>query len=386
MSASPLRIAILTHSTNPRGGVVHALALGDALTALGHEVVVHAPDANQHGFFRQTRCGTACVPATPVGRDVTELVETRVTDYLHYFAQTGTDNFDVWHAQDGISANALATLKAQHRIGGFTRTVHHVDTFADPRLSALQQRGISEADQLLVVSRVWQERLQAEFDRRAELVGNGVDRVGFSPDRDDSDIVLREQLRLAQGPVFLAVGGVEARKNTLAILDAFAQIQKQRPMAQLIIAGGASVLDHASYQQQFAAALARSRLPLESVIQTGPMPQADMPALYRLACALVFASLNEGFGLSVLEAMACGTPVVVSRIAPFTEYLGPDDVCWCDPHDALSIAGAMRAAADPRQRPDLIANGFAVAARHDWTRTAKAHLPVYAHMRELYNA
>ena len=49
-----------------------------------------------------------------------------------------------------------------------------------------------------------------------------------------------------------------------------------------------------------------------------------MPALYRLACALVFASVNEGFGLAVLEAMACGTPVVVSRIAPFTEYLGAD--------------------------------------------------------------
>jgi glycosyltransferase-like protein len=386
MSSPPLRIAILTHSTNPRGGVVHSLALGDALTALGHEVVVHAPDANQHGFFRTTRCGTACVPAAPVGRDVTEMVETRIADYLHYFAQAGTDGFDVWHAQDGISANALATLKGQHRIAGFTRTVHHVDTFAEQRLSALQQRGISEADQLLVVSRVWQERLKSEFDRRAELVGNGVDRVGFSPDRDDNDVVLREKLNLAHGPVFLTVGGVEARKNTLAILNAFASIHQQRPTAQLLIAGGASVLDHASYQQQFAAALARSRLPSESVIHTGPLPQADMPALYRLACALVFASLNEGFGLVVLEAMACGTPVVVSRIAPFTEYLGEGDVCWCDPRDPVSIAGAMQAAADPRRRPDLIADGFAVAARHDWMRTAKAHLPVYAQLQELCHA
>ena len=65
MSASHLRIAILTHSTNPRGGVVHALALGDALTALGHEVVVHAPDINQHGFFRATRCGTRWRAASP---------------------------------------------------------------------------------------------------------------------------------------------------------------------------------------------------------------------------------------------------------------------------------------------------------------------------------
>ena len=59
-----LRVAILTHSTNPRGGVVHGLELGDALCRLGHQVVVHAPDATGAGFFRDTLCGTTGVPVS----------------------------------------------------------------------------------------------------------------------------------------------------------------------------------------------------------------------------------------------------------------------------------------------------------------------------------
>ncbi|HEY9215450.1 MAG TPA: MSMEG_0565 family glycosyltransferase, partial [Ancylobacter sp.] len=65
-----LRIAILAHSTNPRGGVVHALELADALTRLGHEAAVHAPDAKGTGFFRPTLCETVSVPASPIGSDV----------------------------------------------------------------------------------------------------------------------------------------------------------------------------------------------------------------------------------------------------------------------------------------------------------------------------
>ena len=106
----PLRIAILAHSTNPRGGVVHALALGDALTRLGHEAVVHAPDAKGGGFFRKTLCDTVSVAAAPAGSSMREMVETRIADYVSYFDTPARRRFDVFHAQDGISGNALATL------------------------------------------------------------------------------------------------------------------------------------------------------------------------------------------------------------------------------------------------------------------------------------
>ena len=111
--------------------------------------------------------------------------------------------------------------------------------------------------------------------------------------------------------------------------------------------------------------------------------QALMPALYRSADALVFPSIKEGFGLVVLEAMASGVPVVTSRIAPFTEYLGDGDVLWCDPHDTGSIAAAMAAALEPAAGAAVVARGFAVAARHDWATAARAHLPAYEALSEV---
>ena len=98
---SALRIAMLAHSTNPRGGVVHALELADALVKLGHEPVVHAPDAKSAGFFRPTLCETVSVPASPVGTDITEMVEIRAADYVRHFENPAHRCFDVFHAQDG---------------------------------------------------------------------------------------------------------------------------------------------------------------------------------------------------------------------------------------------------------------------------------------------
>jgi glycosyltransferase involved in cell wall biosynthesis len=116
------------------------------------------------------------------------------------------------------------------------------------------------------------------------------------------------------------------------------------------------------------------------------VPDAEMPSLYRLADALVFASLREGFGLAVLEAMASGCPVIVSHIPPFTEYLSEDGVAWCNPLNPGSIARAMTSVLGAATREKLVANGAAAVRRHDWVRTASAHVPVYDSMREAADA
>ena len=380
-----LRIAICSHSTNPRGGVVHALALGDALVRLGHQAVVHAPDVNGSGFFRSSLCQTVAIPASAAG-NVPELVAKRRAEYGQYFSRDGNRDFDVFHAQDSISANALADLKRDGKISRFARTVHHVDRFDEPVLTMLQARGIASADRHFVVSRQWQLHLDRHFGIQAEIVANGVDTQIFSAKADASDAQLRGLLRLGGGPILLAIGGIEERKNSLRILQAFARLRGQYENAQLIVVGGASLLDHSVYQQEFRAALATGDLPQSAVIIAGALPQAEMPSLYRIADALVFPSVKEGFGLVVLEAMACNLPVITSRIAPFTEYLGEDDVAWCDPQDIHSIARAMTQALHPERRAQLIQNGTRIAAQHDWQRIAKDHIAVYAKMKDLAHA
>jgi glycosyltransferase involved in cell wall biosynthesis len=197
---------------------------------------------------------------------------------------------------------------------------------------------------------------------------------------------LRRRFGLGCGPIFLAVGGVEERKNTARLLAAFQQFHKTRPTAQLVIAGGASLLDHSVYQTRFAELLDGGGLPGSAVIRTGAVPHADMPALYRLASALIFPSIKEGFGLAVLEAMATGLPVVTSRIEPFTEYLGASDVAWCDPLSVRSIADAMARVLTEPLCSQFVARGREVAARHGWPETARAHLAVYESLRELHHA
>ena len=170
------------------------------------------------------------------------------------------------------------------------------------------------------------------------------------------------------------------------ILEAFRRLHGAHPTARLLIVGGASLLDHRAYQRKFSDALSASGLPADAVIRTGPVPQADMPALYRISDALVFPSVREGFGLVVLEAMASFVPVVTSSIRPFTEHLGEDDVAWCDPLDVGSIAQAMASVLDPARRSDLVRRGAHVVARHDWRNTARAHLGAYAALQEVHHA
>lgn len=376
-----LRIAILTHSTNPRGGVAHCLSLAEALCALGHEAVVHAPDPSRRGFFRAAACPTVAVAAEPVGGATVDLVRTRIHDYLHHFSTSAACDFDVFHAHDGIGGNALATLRHRRLIPGFARTVHHVDSFADPQLAAWQNRSIREATRLLSVSRLWADWIKDETGAEAWIVGNGVDLSVYRGEPTEADAVVRERWGLGDGPVILAVGGFEERKNTVGIIEAFARLRGCHPHAQLVVVGGASLLDHAAYRARCQAALVSAGLdvgPGLPVIKTGPVLQADMPALYRAADLLAFPSWKEGFGLCVLEAMACGTPALVSRQPPFTEYLEPTDALFVDPADPEDIAQAMAAALVPDIRTRLQATGLSRAAAHSWRGCAERHLDAYA--------
>jgi glycosyltransferase-like protein len=381
-----LRIAMLAHSTNPRGGVVHALAVSEALTGLGHDVVLHAPDAKGHGFFRAARCEMRPFPVAPAAPDMHAMIEQRVADYVEHFSQSRNRGFDVYHAQDGISGNALATLKGRGLITGYMRTVHHLDAFADARIASLQTRSILEADAWMTVSSLWRDRLRDAFGVDATVCGNGVDRLRFHPGMDGRESELRLALGLSPGPIFLAIGGVEERKNTLRILEAFAQLVAIRPDAELVIAGGASLLDHGDYQQAFAARLARMGAAAASVHRLGVIADADMRRLYRLASALVFASVNEGFGLCVLEAMACGVPVIASAIEPFVSYLEPDEAIWCDPMSPATIADAMALALNADSALPFRKQGPSVAARFDWRSVAQAHEPQYRRLLEVADA
>jgi glycosyltransferase-like protein len=384
----PLRIGLLTHSVNPRGGVVHTLELATALHEAGHAVTVMAPASPGQTMFRTPPCRVELVPVSATPRDTVGMVRSRIDAFVgHLQGLLRHESFDVLHTQDSIGGNALAQLQDAGRIDGFVRTVHHLDTFEDPQLTRWQQTAFERASLVLSGSRLWCEHLQSEYGIEAHEINNGIDTLRFSPAAQDGDAALAQRLGIATGaPVVLAVGGIEARKNSLRLLAAFALLRIAYPRAQLVIAGGASLLDHAAYAQAFRAqmqALGVDEGPWQPLRVTGPLPDADIAALYRLADVVAMPSLREGFGLVVLEGLASGAPVVVSRIAPFTDYLAETDVSWADPEDAASIAEALAHALATRDSQRIDSSAARLSQRFSWATSAERHVALYrAHLKE----
>jgi glycosyltransferase-like protein len=378
----PLKIGLLTHSVNPRGGVVHTLELAHALHDAGHDVTVMAPASAGQQFFRPVRCATRLIPVGPTPRDMVEMVGTRIDAFTASIGELlATTRFDVLHTHDPIGGNALANLQERGLIDGFVRTVHHLEVFADVQLMRWQARGFRAARQVFCVSRLWQNLLATKHGVRAAQVRNGVQRDRFSPERQPGDALLAQRLGVRTGaPVVLALGGVEERKNTLRLLQAFVLLRASHPKAQLVIAGGASLLDHAQYGRDFAALAQASDLPIgpgAPIVLTGALPDDDIPALYRLADVVAMPSLNEGFGLVTLEALASGVPIVVSRIAPFTEYLRDGDGHWADPLKSASIAEALQAALASRSSARIAASAARLGETFSWAASATRHVQLY---------
>ncbi|HTH94366.1 MAG TPA: MSMEG_0565 family glycosyltransferase, partial [Rhodocyclaceae bacterium] len=371
------------------GGVVHCIELAEALTRQGHDVTLLAPARRGQVLFRTTHCTVRLIEDDGVhDSSLLDLVQQRIALFERYLSQPGHADYDVFHVHDGIGANALLNLRKRGLIPHYVRTVHHLDHYGNVDVDALEHRSIVSADAVLTVSPSWNEELQARLGVQAISVSNGVDLQRFSPQVGARDEALRLRLGLGKGsrngestaPIFLCVGGIEARKNTLAALEAFARVRHDLHDAQLVIAGGASLLDHSTYRVLFDAAAARHDLdiaPGGPVMVTGVLDDEDMAALYRLADCLVFPSIIEGFGLAIIEAMASGTPTIVSKMRPFTDFLGARDCIWVNQEDAEAIAQGMCHALMPGRRDALIANGHAVAARFDWDRSAEEHIHVY---------
>lgn len=174
----------------------------------------------------------------------------------------------------------------------------------------------------------------------------------------------------------LFLGTLEPRKNIVRLLEAYALWLHERPTSAkdaptLVIAGAKGWF----YETIFAR-VNELRLD-ERVIFPGFVPTEELPWWYRAAELFVYPSLFEGFGLPVLEAMACGTPTITSNASSLPEVAG-DAALLIDPEDTEGLAGALaRVLAEPEVAAKLRAAGLRQAARFSWARTAAQTVGVY---------
>jgi glycosyltransferase-like protein len=373
---SMLKIALFVYSTKPRGGVIHTLELANALHELGHHVCVYALDKDGQGFDYPMQCAYQLVPTRPAPPSTDELIAQRIQEFVTHLQQEASV-YDIYHAQDCISANALLQLRDRHQIPHIVRTVHHIEDFVSPYLQQCQADSIQFPDLCLCVSQHWQTQLKHLYGRDAPLVKNGIDIDRFQ-DSQGSTAALKHQLGIRTGPVFLTVGGIEPRKNSIALLQAFAKVRSRLPTAQLIIAGGATLFDYQPYRDAFFTLAQQLAIkPGESLLLPGILPHETMPLLYRLADSFVFPSVKEGWGLVILEAIAAGLPVITANHPPFTEFLRPDQALLIDPQDVDALAEMMLASLKPAVAESLRQQSQPILADYSWDTSARQHLQCY---------
>lgn len=377
-SPSPIdRIALFTYSTKPRGSVIHTLELANALHDLGHQVCVYALDKEGKGFDYPLACDYVPIPAQPAPADIDALIQQRIAEFVTYLSQFAL-TYDCYHAQDCLSANALAILMQQNRISHFVRTVHHIEDYNSPYLQQCQDRSIRQASLCFCVSQRWQIALQQQYGIQALRVTNGINRQRFSPGCNGLEAELKQRWGLQGFPLYLTVGGIEPRKNSLRLLRAFSHVLADYPQAQLVIAGGATLFDYQSYQEEFFALAETLGIEIgRSLILPGTISDAELPSLYRLADAFVFPSVKEGWGLVVLEAIASGIPVITADRPPFTEFLSSHQALLVDPDSPNEMAEAMRLVLNPSLAATLIQQSQSILANYTWMASAKQHLHHY---------
>jgi glycosyltransferase involved in cell wall biosynthesis len=214
-------------------------------------------------------------------------------------------------------------------------------------------------------------RLYGIPESRVRVVPLGYDAARFTPESsgDPSEVLARYGIR---APYLLHVGTWEPRKNLATLLEAFIALMARGLPHRLVLAGARGWHD-----RSFAARLAAAGLG-DRVVAPGRIADADLPALYRAADVFVYPSWQEGFGLPVLEATACGTPVVCSTAASLVEIVG-DAARTVPPADGSALAAAIGSVlSDPARRATMVAAGLERARRFTWFETARRTAAVYA--------
>lgn len=194
---------------------------------------------------------------------------------------------------------------------------------------------------------------------------------------DPAPEILRRYELLGRAFV-LYVGGISPHKNLVNLVDAFADVRAATapPHPTLVLVGDyRDDVFHSAYAEVKRRAAARGVA--DDVRFTGYVPDAELAHLYNAATALVLPSLLEGFGLPVVEAMACGTPVVVSNRGALPEVVGNAGVV-CDPDLPGALAAALRRVLeDGALRARLRTDGLARVAGFSWERAARIALDAF---------
>lgn len=308
-------------------------------------------------------------------------------------AQTFKDNLDVLfvpaHTLPIVRKQGLKTVVTVHDLGSeYLPSMHQIKQRL--YLSYMQKFQLKSATKIIAVSKATKEDLVKKAGIKPDkitVIYEGYDQNLFKPVKDELLVNSLRRYEVELGNYFLFVGTVQPRKNLERLIKAFAKVvarhsTKNRSHGreesglttiELVIVGSKGWLSDEIYNLP-------KKLGIEDRVKfLGYVPEKDLPVLYSGAQALLFPSLFEGFGLPIIEAQACGCPVLTSNISSMPEVAGEGAVL-VNPYSVEDIARGMIKAQGPKFKSQIVEIGFENIKRFSWEKCAKETLKVLEHV------
>jgi len=339
-------------------------------------------------------------------------VEVKVINWLRLWTQGGLavqtfrDKLDVLfvpaHTLPVIRRPGLRTVVTVHDLGSeYLPSMHQLKQRL--YLGFMQRRQLKTATRIIAVSKATKDDLVKRVGidpEKVNVVYEGYDKDLFNPVKGDILVNSLRQYGLKSEEYFLFVGTVQPRKNLERLIEAFsvfchsgakrseaiesrsyrsAKAFLQDDKLKLVIAGSKGWLSDEIYELP-------KKLGIEEKVKfLGYVPDEDLPSLYSGAVALTFPSLFEGFGLPILEAQACGCPVLTSNISSMPEVAGPASAggaVYVDPYSIDDIVKGMERIENGELRMENVKQGFENVKRFSWEKCAAQTLEVFENLKQ----
>ncbi|MEP7290617.1 MAG: glycosyltransferase family 1 protein [Chloroflexota bacterium] len=284
-----------------------------------------------------------------------------------------TGAVDLYHATDFVLPPVRCkSLLTVHDLS-FVRVPETASPALKSYLDRVVPRSVKRADHILADSQATKDDLIALYGtppQKITVLLSGVD-PRFQPTADPA---ILQKYKIPARPYIFSVGTVQPRKNYIRLIHAVAALRSRGSDIGLVIAGGKGWLDDPIY-----AAITAAKMQ-EYVQFIGFADDADLPALYSAAHITAVPSLYEGFGIPVLESMACGTPVLTSNLSSLPEVAG-NAALTVDPTDLEAIVESLQRLIDDESlRALLVTRGTVRAREFSWERSAQQLHAIYAQM------
>ncbi len=233
---------------------------------------------------------------------------------------------------------------------------------------------IKKSEKIIAVSKFTAWDIKNKFKinpQKITIIHEGWEKKFFSnkKNKSNTDEILKKYGIIK--PYLFYIGNAYPHKNLEKLVLAFREIRKRFPQFQLVLAGGNDF-----FFERLAEFIKKEEV--SNIILTGFISEDDLKILYQEANLFVFPSLYEGFGLPPLEALACETPVAVSKIASMPEILGKNGAVWFDPNQIESIVQAIKKGiTDVNLRKKIIEEGRKLKKYFSWKKMAQDTLKIY---------